>query len=55
MIGVGTLLLLPGICAVIVFQGDLKRILSDSTAVTYLSLTLGGIALIWAAVKRPSR
>jgi hypothetical protein len=59
MILVGIVLLLPGICAIILIGLDSREILHDASlglaTIAMLGVGAGGIALIWWAVKRPSR
>ncbi len=54
---VGTVLLLPGICALAFLPSDPKGMLTDPIGVTLLLTCLvvsaGGVALIWMAVGRP--
>ena len=56
MIGAGILLLLPGVCAVIIFADSPKDALNDRTTLmaclAFFAISAGGIALIWAAVRR---
>ena len=55
LIGIGCVLLLPGICA-LGFASDDPSLVRDSTGLLLLLLCLaiaaGGVALIWAAVRR---
>ncbi len=57
MILVGIVLLLPGLCAVLMIGNGPRQVLSDpATLVACLAFLLisgCGIALIWAAVRRP--
>jgi drug/metabolite transporter (DMT)-like permease len=59
MIVVGAILLLPGICGVIVAALDPHELMVDpNTLLAVLGLILlgvGGIVLIWLAVRRPER
>lgn len=54
---IGVLLLLPGLCALFITGIDPKFLLHDPTAlaliVVCLTIGAGGVALIWAAVRRP--
>ena len=56
---IGLLLLLPGICVLVFFTSDPKGMLTDSLGLTLLvaclGISAGGIAMIWAAVRRPRR
>lgn len=51
--------LLPGICALVFFSSDPKGMLTDSLGltllITCLAVSAGGMAMIWAAVRRPRR
>ena len=55
-VGIGVLLLLPGICALIIAGFDPKEALGDPTTLiaflTFLALGAGGVALIWRALRR---
>jgi hypothetical protein len=57
MIGIGGILLLPGICALAFVGSDPKGMLTDSTGlllvVVCMAIAAGGVALIWFAVRRP--
>jgi hypothetical protein len=59
LIGVGILLLLPGLCAVLIVGFDPKDAFHDlgnvSALFGFFAISAGGIALIWWAVRRPSR
>jgi hypothetical protein len=59
MIVVGVVLLLPGVCVLMFVGSDPKGMLTDSVGwifiVVCMASTAGGVALIWAAVRRPSR
>ena len=59
MILAGIVLLLPGICAIILIGIDSREIMHDATlglaTIAMLGAGAGGVALIWWAVKRPSR
>ena len=58
LIGVGILMLLPGLCAVLILGFDPVHALNDPTTVSaligFFAITAGGIALIWWTVRRPS-
>jgi hypothetical protein len=54
VIGVGIVLLLPGLCALALVGFDPRAVLTDSmlgVLLLCLAIAAGGIALIWAAVK----
>jgi hypothetical protein len=57
MIGAGIVLLLPGVCAVLLIGLDPRQALSDrstlSACLGFFAIATGGVALIWAAVRRP--
>jgi drug/metabolite transporter (DMT)-like permease len=57
LIAVGAILLLPGICGVIIASLDPHELMVDpNTLLAVLGLIavgVGGIALIWFAVRRP--
>jgi hypothetical protein len=56
MIGIGIVLLLPGVCAVLIVTFDPQHGLGDQTTLLaclgLFAVTGGGIALIWTAVRR---
>jgi uncharacterized membrane-anchored protein len=56
---VGAVLLLPGICALFFVGTDPKGMLTDSTGlglvILCLAVAAGGVALIWMALRRPTR
>jgi hypothetical protein len=58
MIVVGIVLLLPGICGVIIAGLDPHELMVDPNTLLavlgLIALGVGGVALIWFAVKRPS-
>ncbi|HEY1542278.1 MAG TPA: hypothetical protein VGG01_07705 [Xanthobacteraceae bacterium] len=53
----GIILLLPGVCAALIIGFDPRRALGDrttlSTCLVFFAIAAGGVALIWAAVRRP--
>jgi hypothetical protein len=57
MIAVGIVLLLPGICGVILAGLDPHELTVDPTALAavmgLIAIGVGGVALIWFAVRRP--
>jgi hypothetical protein len=57
MILIGIAMLMPGLCAIILVGLDPKEALVDSSylmiILTCLAIGAGGVALIWAAAKRP--
>ena len=57
MIGAGIVLLLPGLCAVLIIGFDPRHALTDPTTLSaclgFFAIAAGGVALIWAAVRRP--
>jgi hypothetical protein len=59
LIGIGILMLLPGLCAVLIVGFDPAHAFNDPTTVSallgFFAISAGGIALIWWAVRRPSR
>jgi hypothetical protein len=59
LIGLGIILLLPGVCALVFVSSDPKGMLTDSTGLSLviacMAVAAGGAALIWLAVRRPSR
>lgn len=56
-IAIGLVMLLPGICALIIIGADPKEVLRDSTTLSamlsFLAIGVGGVVLIWWAVRRP--
>jgi drug/metabolite transporter (DMT)-like permease len=59
MIVVGIVMLLPGICAIILAGLDPHEMMVDPNVMLallgMLAIGAGGVALIWWAVRRPSR
>jgi len=59
LIGVGILMLLPGLCAMLIVGFDPHGALNDPTTasalVGFFAIAGGGIALIWWAARRRSR
>jgi uncharacterized membrane protein len=59
MIVVGAILLLPGICGVIIVGLDPHELMVDPNMLLavlgLIALGVGGIVLIWLAVRRPRR
>ncbi len=57
MIGAGIVMLLPGVCGVLIVTFDPQHALGDQTTllacIGLFAVAAGGIALIWAAVRRP--
>ena len=57
LIGIGILMLLPGLCAVLIVGFDPVHALNDPTTVSaligFFGITAGGVALIWWAARRP--
>jgi len=57
MIVIGIVLLLPGVCAVLIIGFDPQNGFGDPTTLSaclgFFAISAGGIALIWAAVRRP--
>jgi hypothetical protein len=57
LIGVGILMLLPGLCAVLIVGFDPKDAFHDrgnvSALLGFFAISAGGIALIWWVVRRP--
>jgi hypothetical protein len=56
MIGIGILMLLPGLCAVLIVGFDPAHAFNDPTTVSallgFFAISAGGIALIWVALRR---
>ena len=59
LIGVGILMLLPGLCAVVLISFDPRHMLNNFEAVSalfgFFAISAGGIVVIWLAVRRPLR
>jgi hypothetical protein len=59
LIGLAILMLLPGLCAVLIVGFDPAHAFNDPTTVSalfgFFAISAGGIALIWWALRRPSR
>ena len=57
MIGVGIVLLLPGICGIVIAGLDPHELMVDPNTllavVGLIAIGGGGVALIWRAVRRP--
>lgn len=57
LIAVGTIMLLPGICGVIIAGVDPHELIVDPNTLFavlgLIAIGVGGIVLIWVAVRRP--
>ena len=55
MVGIGIVMLLPGVCAMLIIGYDPRHAFSRdnlSAFFSFFAISAGGIVLIWAAVRR---